>query len=66
MKWLVPETVTSTALPHYLPIPAEAPEFYQEVQSKMIIREGDILPVSALPVDGVYPTRVRRNGRNAI
>ena len=51
----VPDVVTSTA-PHYLPVPADAPEFYQDVQYKMIIREGDILPVSALPVDGVYPT----------
>jgi pyruvate-ferredoxin/flavodoxin oxidoreductase len=38
------------------PISAAAPEFVREVEGKMLIREGDDLPVSALPCDGTYPT----------
>jgi pyruvate-ferredoxin/flavodoxin oxidoreductase len=37
-------------------VPAEAPEFVQKVTRQMIERKGDELPVSALPVDGTYPT----------
>ncbi len=33
-----------------------APAFVRDVLGKMIAREGDELPVSALPVDGTYPT----------
>ena len=51
----VPEQVTSTfELPPA--VPAEAPAFVQEVTARMITGEGDLLPVSALPVDGTYPT----------
>jgi len=38
------------------PIPDTAPAFVREVLGKMAAREGDDLPVSALPVDGTYPT----------
>jgi pyruvate-ferredoxin/flavodoxin oxidoreductase len=37
-------------------VPAAAPEFVQSVLSKMITGDGDLLPVSALPVDGTYPS----------
>ncbi|MDX2100788.1 MAG: pyruvate:ferredoxin (flavodoxin) oxidoreductase, partial [Leptolyngbyaceae cyanobacterium bins.59] len=37
-------------------IPDQAPAFYREVLNEMIARRGDELPVSALPVDGTYPT----------
>jgi len=51
----VPGQVTSTfELPPA--VPAEAPAFVQEVTARMIKGEGDLLPVSALPVDGTYPT----------
>ncbi len=33
-----------------------APEFVREVEAKMLIKEGDDLPVSVLPCDGTYPT----------
>jgi pyruvate-ferredoxin/flavodoxin oxidoreductase len=33
-----------------------APAFVRDVLGKMIAREGDELPVSALPCDGTYPT----------
>ncbi|WP_071189972.1 pyruvate:ferredoxin (flavodoxin) oxidoreductase [Trichormus sp. NMC-1] len=38
------------------PILDAAPPFVRDVLCKMIAREGDELPVSALPVDGTYPT----------
>jgi pyruvate-ferredoxin/flavodoxin oxidoreductase len=51
----VPAQVTSTIeLPPA--VPAEAPAFVQEVTAAMIKGEGDLLPVSALPFDGTYPT----------
>lgn len=37
------------------PIPDTAPAFVREVLGKIIGREGDSLPVSALPIDGTYP-----------
>ncbi len=38
------------------PVPDEAPEFVKNVTAKIIMREGDCLPVSALPADGTYPS----------
>jgi pyruvate-ferredoxin/flavodoxin oxidoreductase len=38
------------------PFPDTAPDFIKNVLGKMLCREGDDLPVSALPVDGTYPT----------
>jgi pyruvate-ferredoxin/flavodoxin oxidoreductase len=51
----VPATITSK-VDFLLPVPAEAPEFVRNVLGEMIARRGDLLPVSALPVDGTYPT----------
>lgn len=42
---------------HRIPaISPHAPEFVREIEGKMLVREGDDLPVSALPCDGTYPT----------
>ncbi len=41
-------------------VPAEAPEFVQEVTATIMARKGDSLPVSALPVDGTYPSGTTR------
>jgi pyruvate-ferredoxin/flavodoxin oxidoreductase len=38
------------------PVPAEAPEFVQNVVARIIAREGNLLPVSAMPVDGTFPS----------
>jgi len=38
------------------PVPETAPEFVRTVLGAMISRDGDDLPVSALPEDGTYPT----------
>ena len=36
--------------------PADAPEFVRTVTAEMMAGRGDDLPVSALPVDGTYPS----------
>ncbi len=51
----VPASVTST-FERAAPVSPEAPEFVRNVLGPMIAGEGDHLPVSALPVDGTYPT----------
>jgi pyruvate-ferredoxin/flavodoxin oxidoreductase len=38
------------------PVPAAAPDFVQKVTARIIAGEGDDLPVSALPIDGTYPS----------
>ncbi|HEX7464831.1 MAG TPA: pyruvate:ferredoxin (flavodoxin) oxidoreductase [Actinomycetota bacterium] len=38
------------------PVPDDAPDFVKRVTAKMIGGQGDLLPVSALPVDGTFPT----------
>ncbi len=51
----VPQTVTSDIeIPPT--VPPEAPKFVQEVTAKMLVGEGDALPVSMLPNDGTYPS----------
>ena len=51
----VPEQVTATrGLPPV--VPAHAPEFVRTVTAEMLAGRGDDLPVSALPVDGTYPS----------
>ena len=38
------------------PVPAAAPDFVQKVTAQIIAGEGDDLPVSAMPVDGTFPS----------
>jgi pyruvate-ferredoxin/flavodoxin oxidoreductase len=40
--------------------PREAPDFVQNVLAPMMAGEGDSLPVSAMPIDGTYPTGTAR------
>jgi pyruvate-ferredoxin/flavodoxin oxidoreductase len=51
----VPAKVTATTT-RRRPVPAAAPEFVQNVIAPMLLFEGDDLPVSAMPVDGTFPT----------
>src|SRR5208283_468580 len=37
-------------------VPAAAPDFVQRVTARIIAGEGDDLPVSAMPIDGTFPT----------
>ncbi len=61
----VPAAVTTT---RYRPPPVSdlAPEFVQRVTAKMIAGEGDLLPVSAFPVDGTFPTATTQWEKRAI
>jgi pyruvate-ferredoxin/flavodoxin oxidoreductase len=51
----VPSGVTSAREPRPL-VPEDAPEFVRRVTSVMMAGRGDDLPVSALPVDGTFPS----------
>jgi pyruvate-ferredoxin/flavodoxin oxidoreductase len=51
----VPGKITST-FKRRAPVPAEAPAFVRDVIGPMIAFEGDTVPVSAMPVDGTFPT----------
>jgi pyruvate-ferredoxin/flavodoxin oxidoreductase len=51
----VPDKVTSK-LEMQLTVPADAPEFVQKVTAMMMAGTGDDLPVSAMPIDGTYPS----------
>ena len=37
-------------------VPAEAPEFVRNVEGLMMSGDGDLIPVSAMPIDGTFPT----------
>ena len=50
----VPASVTATACRPPI-VPAEAPEFVRNVSAEIIAGRGDLLPVSAFPVDGTWP-----------
>jgi pyruvate-ferredoxin/flavodoxin oxidoreductase len=55
----VPLEATS-AIRRRPPVPPEAPDFVQRVTAMMLEGKGDLLPVSALPVDGTFPTGTSR------
>ncbi len=54
-----PDHVTSTRERPPV-VPPEAPEFVKEVIAPMIALKGDDLPVSAMPVDGTWPSGTTR------
>ena len=37
-------------------VPDDAPDFVKDVTARIMAGEGDLLPVSAMPVDGTFPT----------
>jgi len=47
---------TNSSIELRAPVPDTAPNFVRDVLGKMICGHGDDLPVSALPVDGTYPS----------
>ncbi len=55
----VPQTADST-ITRRPAVPANAPVFVKDVLAQMISGRGDDLPVSALPVDGTYPSATTR------
>jgi len=61
----VPDKVTAT-FDIRPPVPPEAPEFVKTVTAKIIAGEGDLLPVSAMPVDGTFPVGTTKWEKNNI
>ncbi len=61
----VPDKVTAT-FDIRPPVPDEAPEFVKTVTAKIIAGEGDLLPVSAIPVDGTFPLGTTKWEKNNI
>ncbi|MCJ7549760.1 MAG: pyruvate:ferredoxin (flavodoxin) oxidoreductase, partial [Anaerolineae bacterium] len=61
----VPTEVTST-IEMRKPVVGDLPEFVAQVTAKMILLEGDDLPVSAMPDDGTYPVGTTQYEKRAI
>jgi pyruvate-ferredoxin/flavodoxin oxidoreductase len=61
----VPATATST-LHRMPPMPSNAPKFVRDVIAPLIRGEGDLLPVSAMPADGTWPTDTAKWEKRAI
>jgi pyruvate-ferredoxin/flavodoxin oxidoreductase len=51
----VPEKITSSETRRD-PVSSNAPEFVRNVLGRMIAFDGDNIPVSAMPIDGTYPS----------
>ncbi len=61
----VPTEVESSITMHQT-VPSEAPDFVQRVTAMMLEDRGDLLPVSALPVDGTFPTGTTKFEKRSI
>ena len=63
----LPSRATSQrSLAGALALPADAPDFVTRVTARLLAGEGDRLPVSALPIDGTFPTDTARYEKRAI
>jgi len=51
----VPQTITSN-FEMRPAVPVNAPDFVRNVEALMITGDGDLIPVSAMPIDGTFPT----------
>ncbi len=56
----VPTEVASDAVATVPPSFSHAPEFVQKVTARLLAEEGDLMPVSAMPMDGCWPTGTAR------
>jgi len=61
----VPELVTTTRTRRPT-VPADAGDFVQKVTARILAGQGDLLPVSALPPDGTFPTGTSRVEKRTI
>ncbi len=48
------------------PVPEDVPDFVDRVTAMIIKGQGDLLPVSALPVDGTFPTATAQYEKRSI
>jgi pyruvate-ferredoxin/flavodoxin oxidoreductase len=56
----------SNDLPAIPPMPSDVPDFVARVTSRLMAGDGDMLPVSALPVDGTFPSGTTQYEKRAI
>ncbi len=56
----------TNSLPTTPMVPHDAPDFVARVTSRLMAGDGDQLPVSALPVDGTFPTGTTKYEKRAI
>jgi pyruvate-ferredoxin/flavodoxin oxidoreductase len=61
----VPAAATS-ARHRPAPVPPDAPDFVQRVTATMLAGDGDLLPVSALPPDGTFPSGTAKYEKRSI
>ncbi|MCP3974421.1 MAG: pyruvate:ferredoxin (flavodoxin) oxidoreductase [bacterium] len=61
----IPAAVDST-IEMRLPVPVQAPDFVQRVTGMIIGGKGDLLPVSAMPLDGTFPTATAKWEKRSI
>ncbi len=62
----VPIPGTLEGEPRAATVPEDAPDFIKRVTAVMMEGKGDLLPVSAFPVDGVWPTDTTKWEKRAI
>ncbi len=63
----VPVPTSTAGERHRAPaVPEDAPDFVRRVTAKIVAGQGDLLPVSALPVDGTFPTGTARWEKRSI
>ena len=56
----IPTEVAAEAVATVPPRFSHAPEFVQKVTARLLADEGDLMPVSAIPLDGCWPTGTAR------
>jgi pyruvate-ferredoxin/flavodoxin oxidoreductase len=56
----IPADVGPDALATVPPSFSRAPEFVRNITARLLANEGDLLPVSAIPLDGCWPTSTAR------
>ena len=56
----IPAEEDATAVASVPPSYSHAPEFVQKITARLLAEEGDLMPVSAIPLDGCWPTGTAR------
>jgi pyruvate-ferredoxin/flavodoxin oxidoreductase len=62
----VPLAPISNDLPAIPALPGDVPDFVSRFTSRLMAGDGDLLPVSALPVDGTFPSGTTQYEKRAI
>jgi pyruvate-ferredoxin/flavodoxin oxidoreductase len=56
----------ATGQPSAAVVPADAPDFVKNVTAVLMAGDGDLLPVSAFPIDGTFPSGTTKYEKRAI